>query len=637
MLAAVALSGLLLIASGAAAAPGTTTAASAAVGGCGGVSVGPATEVVSNQARLAAGLSLWPDTALGVLTDGTGYRFLAAGEPDSTPPYPTRVVTTGGTLDNPIAGGVRAARFVVGGPAGYDYLSGGPVYRDPGSGTVLQMLHGEHRFGNGLFYSELNLGRYDPATGDTTLLGAIVRPTASLADVQAAQVDADLGDPAFAPMTVGGVSYLYAYFPDFASDGAGHIVETSLAVARAPLADVLAAAGAGTVSPWQKYHDGGWTEPALGGRSTSVQDDSLAWAPNVVHSTTLGGMLMVAGMSPHRFVLSTSADGVTGWSDRVTLFNDPTAFDAYPTVVGLGGDPAEAGTSFYVYYTQWPGTATPDWSNARLLRRLVTCTQGQPASRAALVSYTDGSHHRVTTGPVTDAGFYPEHTWLLPTTAEPGTRPLYGCYTGGTDYMLSVDAGCEGTTTLRTEGFAYTAPPSAPSSPLYRCHPAAGGDHFVADSPSCGGAGAVSDGLLGYVLDAGSVPFARYYDGTRHWVTTGPVSPAYAIEARWAEQPWYLDSAATPGEVALYGCAYAVPGGTNHMVSLDPHCEGVTVLRTEGWLYPTPPAGVPVVALYRCVAPAVNDHFVSSDPSCEQAGGGRPDAGLLGYARTTPT
>jgi hypothetical protein len=609
----------------------------AVTSGCGGVSVGSATEVVSNQARQAAGLALWPDTALGVLPDGAGYRFLAAGEPDTTPPYQTRVVTTTGTLDDPIGPAAPVTRLVLGGPAGYDYLSGGPVHRDPGSGVVLQMLHGEHRYGpdNGLFYSELNLGRYDPATGDTTLLGPIVRPSADLQAVEDAKVDADLGDPAFAPVTVGGVDYLYVYFPDFAEDpDDGHIVETSLAVARAPLADVIAAARAGTVSPWQKYYRGGWSEPALDGDSSSVQPGSLAWAPDVVRSSTLDATVMVAGVSPHAFVLSTSADGLTGWSDRVTLFDDPGSFDAYPTVVGLDGDPAEPGTSFYVYYTQWPDTQTPHWENTRLLRRLVTCTAGQPAGTTALTAYTDGIHHRVTTAPVTTPGLYPERTWRLPTTAEPGTHPLYGCNTGGADYMLSVDAACEGTTTLQTEGFAYDGPPAAPSAPLYRCHPAGGGDHFVATTAGCDGA--ASDGLLGYVLTTPSVPFARFSDGTRHWVTTGPVTPSYAIESSWAASPWYLDATAGPGQVALYGCSYGLPGGgVNHMVSLDRHCEGVTVLRTEGWLYPSAPAGVSTVALYRCFAPGVNDHFVSTDASCRESGG-QPDAGLLGYARTGP-
>jgi hypothetical protein len=593
--------------------------------------------VVSNLARQSAGLALWPDTALGVLADGGGYRFLAAGEPDSVPPYQTRVVATTGTLDDPVAGGVTAARLVVGGPAGYDYLAGGPVYRDPGSGVMLQMLHGEHRYGpgNGLFYSELNLGRYDPATGDTTLLGAIVRPSADRQSVEGAQVDTDLGDPAFAPVTVGGVRYLYVYFPDFASDGTGHITQTSLAVARAPLADVIAAARGGTASPWQKFYDGAWNEPALGGRSSSVQAGSLAWAPNVVRSSTLDSTVMVAGVSSHEFVLSTSDDGISGWSDRVTLFNDPGSFDAYPTIVGRDGDPADPGASFYVYYTQWPDKQTPNWDDARLLRRLVTCTAGQPVGTTALTTYTDGTHHRVTTAPVTTPGLYPEHTWRLPTTAEPGTRPLYGCYTGGTDYMPSVDAACEGTTTLQTEGFVYGEPPTAPSVPLYRCHPAAGGDHFVSTTSGCGGA--VSDGLLGYVLTTPSVPFARYYDGLRHWVTTGQVTPSYAIESSWAASRWYLDVTAQPGEIPLYGCAYDLPGGgINHLVSLDQNCEGVTVLRTEGWLYQSASPGVSTVALYRCFAPGVNDHFVSTDPGCDPAAGGQPDAGLLGYARTSP-
>ncbi|MCO5967520.1 hypothetical protein [Actinoallomurus soli] len=468
------------------------------------MAVGPAQEVVSVADRRRLGLDAWPDTALGVVNDGGGkYRFFATGTPGLRPPQ--KVTVTSGTLSDPVADGVRSAQPVANVPSGYDYAGGGPVFRDARSGQVLEMLHLERPYGNDAskFYTELHLGRVDPKTGKVVRLGEIVRPHVDFTTAQKTQTTIDLGAPSFSVTRVGKISYLYVYFSDATADGAGRIAFTGLSVARAPITAVLAAAKRGKVSAWSKYQGGRWAQPALGGASADINAGRpMAWAPDVVRGA--GRTIMVTGESPHDMVLSTSANGVNGWSTRHPLWRDPDFFDAYPTIVAGGSTPNAPGKTFFVYYTQWQ-SAEPDWSTARLMRRTVRCTQGTQATDVALVRYSNGARHQVTTGPA-PAGFHEEGRWYLRSAQEPGTVPLYGCRNGRDDQFLYKSADCGGSqyAILQTEGWIYAKRPASPSVPLYRCHIAGLGDHFVSERPDCeapGNADVAQEGLLGYALD----------------------------------------------------------------------------------------------------------------------------------------
>lgn len=592
-----------------------------------GVWVGPEEVVASDATRDSLGLKGWADSAFGVLreTDGS-YRFLGVAALMPSGPLYQSIAVTKGTLDNPVAGGVASLKGVANVPAGYQYAGGGPVYRDPSSGLVLQLVHLERYQPGGSFYSELALGRFDPASGQTTLLGVVATPDIPFETTSANNWSADLGAPAF---TVYG-SYVYLHFPDYLTTPEGHYASTALSVARAPLADVLAAARDGRVVPWFKYLDGAWKSPAIGGTSTDLRPGERgAWHPNVVRRAA-GGSLLVQGVSPREMVLSTSSDGIAKWSTAVPLFRDPDKFIAYPTVVGLGTNPAVIGNDFYVYYLQWE-QPQQDWEHARILRRYVRCTEGRTIGDVGLVRHvgTDGKH-RVTTTPLHSPGIAPERggLWSLRGAAAPGTRPVYECRAGG-GYFLSTDAACEGEANaiVSTQGWIDTAP-SAGKSALYRCQFASTKDSFVSVDPGCESPSATQQGLLGYARGTSKVVFSRFYNGREHWETTGPVTSAYGLEYRWL-----LEGAATSGTTALYSCSYDVPGGVNHFVSSDSQCEGQRVGRQEGWIHNAPPAGRPSVPLYRCYWPANYDHFLSTHSDCEGVSGVRRE-GLMGYAET---
>ncbi|WP_204015484.1 hypothetical protein, partial [Virgisporangium aurantiacum] len=321
-------------------------------------------------------------------------------------------------------------------------------------------------------------------TGVTTYLGPVLQPDVDRATAMAANWTTDLGLPQFTTVTVDGVDYFHLYFPEFRMYN-GNPAASGLSTARAPVREVLEAAAQGQVTPWWKYSpEGRWDSPAWGGSSADIQgNETMAWAPQVVRSTELGGYVMVTGVSPREMMLSTSANGLHNWSARVPLLRDPGNVNAYPNLVG-STDPADLGRVFHLFYLQWP-SPQPNWDNARVMRRTITCTAGLPATTVPFVRYSNGRKHLVTTGPALPGYHVEGRDWSLLTAQQPGTRPLYGCRNGADDHYISDDAGCGATdfTILQTEGWIYTSPPALPHAALYRCHIPGLGDHFVSIDP----------------------------------------------------------------------------------------------------------------------------------------------------------
>ncbi|MCP3802736.1 hypothetical protein NLX83_26025 [Allokutzneria sp. A3M-2-11 16] len=588
--------------------PAAANAREAAVEPCNRVAVGPAQVVVDNPTRQRLGLNGWPDTAFGVLPEGNGnYKFLSTAALVGAGGQPQSIAVTRGTLDNPVAGGVVSMKQVTGLAPPYQYAGGGPVYRDPGSGLVLQVLHLERKLSEQHhFYADLHLGVHDPATGATTLIGEIVSPDMDFATADQHDLTADIGTSSLVPRD----GHLYLYFPDYSFENGG-FKATGLSVARAPLAEVIDAAKRKTVTPWAKFHQGGWSSAGKNGPSTSLREAVGPWHPNVVR-TTRGGTIMVAGNSITEFEFSHSPNGMTGWTPAQPLFRDPERGNAYPTVVGLGADPSVVDDKFYVYYLQWAKAG--DWSNAVAMRRLITCVAGRPAGQSALVGFSNGTQHRTTTDAERTPGFAPVEgkLWHLADAPADNTTGIHSCRNGASDQFLSKDPGCEGkqNSILQTEGWLYNAPPAAPSTPLYRCR--VGGTHYTATTEACDNkAGAVSDGLLGHALTSPKRAFSRFYDGREHWDTSGPVTARYSLEHRY-----FLENSTKPGTVPLYGCSYTSAKGLNHFTSLREDCEGQTKLRVEGWIYPAKPAE-PSVELHRCYWKDQDDHFLTPFRNCE--------------------
>ncbi len=326
--------------------------------------------VVHSDLQLTAlGLEGWPDGELGVERSGAGYAFHAARGGG----VQTR---TGDSLDSPAGAAVLQPVPIQGVPPEFKYAAGGPVYTHPATGTKLMLTHLERwRDAQGSnFYATIGLSRSGDGGATWTFLGEIIRHTAP--PDQCTGTPSDAGSGTYAVRNEGGTEYFYVYVHDQQDCARGN----SLAVARAPIGEVVFAAVAGTVSGWTKFHDFGWSQPGIGGASTDLWPGPSPWANfgSVSWNTHLGQYVMVIARPSTGFLgtktftleLLQSTDGL-GWGQPRVIAESLTEL-VYPTIVGLDADPRQSGQNFHVYYLSSLLGPTARYALASLNRRTIT-------------------------------------------------------------------------------------------------------------------------------------------------------------------------------------------------------------------------------------------------------------------------
>lgn len=605
---------------------------------CANPQVSAAKEVISDARRDQLGLTAFPDIQMGVKknTDGS-YQFLGtAALGGNDPTRPQWPVALNGTLDDPTKNSVTRLPDIKDAPSGFQWIGGGPTYRDPSSGQTLQMLHLERAVTNKppMFYAELHLGVVDPVTSQTTYLGPIITPNLSFAQANSSALNNSI--EMAAPTFVARDGYLYVYFNDFIANNSPSLYSiNNLAVARAPIAEVMAGAANGQTTAWQKYHNGGWDSPAIGGASTDTMPGAIRpWSPGTAYNAELNSTMMVSPISRTQVVLQASVNGMDGWTEPTLLFNDPNHFNAYMTLVGTGDDPSVLGKTFHIYYLQWENP-NQDWSNARMMRRTVTCQDATTPAVQPLVRYVKSGRHVVssqlidTNSALRQAGQYPEASgsWKAFMGKQPGTHAIYSCRAGASDHFISVHKHCEGATLMHLEGYLYDTPPAGkPSTALYRCFNPGLTDHFLSSATNCESSGMITEYIVGYAPTDSHLVLSRFVSGKDSQATTGKVDAGYA-----AQKQWLISSVGGADKTQLFNCKYSVPGGTDYFSSLNSACEGTTKVNNDGWLYKNPPAA-PHTPIYRCYTTVTSyDHFLSSDSNCE----GKPNTKMeffMGYA-----
>ncbi len=313
----------------------------------------------------------WPDSEFGVIKTDAGYTFFASdgAHHDGNNKYGS-VTRTFGTLDNPV--GTAPPIDVVIDPnsdaevnpnySTYTYLGGGRIYRvppgKPGAGSLLDVYHAEINTDTS-FYSLLGLAVSRDDGLHWTDLGEIIRLN------QPYETDLagfDLGSPRLVDSPDG--QYFYVYFPDWIANGTTQpTTATIVSVARAPIASVQeAAAGENPhAAAFEKYYEGAWSQPGIGGLSTDLNPNAgYAGSSNVAYDSALGRYVMITDDTQH-LAYAESVDGLS-WTLPVLLEqdeNDQTSFD-YAVPIGTGDDPNVLGEQFYVFFTYgspqgWPG------------------------------------------------------------------------------------------------------------------------------------------------------------------------------------------------------------------------------------------------------------------------------------------
>lgn len=322
-------------------------------------SVGDKEVIYSHRNRGTRNLYYWPDGNIGVIRYEDGYTFIAANS--------IRSARTTGQLHD-IAQVVNNSSITIRGlKKNYNYAAGGPLYYDHASGVLLLFYHSElHPQGDyRRFYSSIGMA-FSVDNGHTfTDLGEIVSAETVYDDPDTSQV-VEMTGGTFAIKD----GRFYIYFRDYLSLGA----QNNLAVASAPVGEVIENAIQLTAANWQKYYEGSFSEPGLGGKSSQLESSNpnTRWM-SVSYNTYLDAFVMVVAHTAHgntNLYITASRDGFH-WAPRLQIESE-SGESFYPTIIGIGGDPLYSEESFYVYYTRSVEGEFDRWNDAELVRRLIT-------------------------------------------------------------------------------------------------------------------------------------------------------------------------------------------------------------------------------------------------------------------------
>ena len=315
----------------------------------------------------------WPDMQMGVIKTADGYEWFTSdgayhprqlweGHWVGNNNYGS-VVTTLGTLDNPLGAGIPHDVTISPNPdpavnpnyASYGYIGGGSVYQVPegmtGAGNLIVGYHAELP-GNTLYSVHGLAASWDNGLHWTDL-GEVIRPNQSLALKLA---------PGFDPMGAGPLvlspdgKYFYFYFPDWP---ASTTTTTHVSVARVLAASLVEAAFGSShphTVPFEKFYEGSWhLQPGIGGASTDLmakEPPEVGGYLDIHFNSALQRYVMIID-NDTTFYYAESVDGLT-WTNPISLgdFTDgANTIAVYPTSVGLGEDPNILDKKFYVYYT----------------------------------------------------------------------------------------------------------------------------------------------------------------------------------------------------------------------------------------------------------------------------------------------
>lgn len=338
------------------------------------------------------GLGGYPDDPLGVLKTGRdSYEFYGSngGIKVGTETYREQsTVKTTGSLDDPANMVVYNSKVISGLPSDFQYGNISFVYKEPGTNNLLGFMHVErwpNPSGTPLaqyFYASIGLAVSTDHGATWTWCGELYNHDHPFSHSSTASKEVGAGS------FLVDNGYFYIYTVDYVNGFVPGTDKAGLSVSRALVSDVLTAAKAATpgVTTWHKWHNGGWTEPALGGSFTSVIEDSHAWGPSMSYNSHLGKYVMVkpiwvsnaangAKYTDLEVRTSSSLTDFKNTTSGVTVhsFDTGSEYVVYASAIGQGEDPQyQTGRSFYVYYLGVPDGSIQWGTDNSMKRRLIT-------------------------------------------------------------------------------------------------------------------------------------------------------------------------------------------------------------------------------------------------------------------------
>jgi hypothetical protein len=319
---------------------------------------GPPEVVASAQDRRRLGLHHWVDGTMGIDRSSNGGLVVAPNGPRIARHRLGPCALLDGLED--------ADQAILHLRDPLDHASGGPLHRDPETGDLLLVYHGE-RFANGDpddYWSFLGLAVSHDDGQTFADLGPIL--TSPFAETDAAR---------HRPVEVGPGGFVvrdgwwYLWFVD-RGEGA---CPTGLGVARASVGEVRDAVAAGRAPGFAKYHRGSFDQPGLGGAATDLIEGErrpLLWF-DVAVLGDLDVLVQVSstvlGRRRWQHLVRVSADGLR-WTPPVPLYPDDIVEEVLYVTIDSGGPDQRRidGDGFDLYRVA--SSTRYRWDDARLER-----------------------------------------------------------------------------------------------------------------------------------------------------------------------------------------------------------------------------------------------------------------------------
>ncbi len=331
-----------------------------------------------------------PDEHIPVLQQPDGsYRIFFTGHPDKEKRFSTFLFSTTDFINyTPLVGSPTKAKAVFAQSCDgvnmscledfdADYAGADFVYPASDGKDLLMVYHGEnHRFGGvhsdwgeGIhFYATVGLARSKDGGASWSRSGAIISSNDS--KPQTAPVAAGASLP-------GGIvsgDYVYVFYTYLPSP---YSPEDAIQVARSPLASD------GAPGTWEKYYNGSFSQPGLGGPGSSLIPAGTCThvgQPWPAYSDYLKKYVLVFLCNQDSWAISTSTD-LVNWTQPYVFYEAPAQFytkghetDEYVTLVTPGKPGGVIGQSGYALYAN---TSDSDTVPTELFMRPFNFTMNQ--------------------------------------------------------------------------------------------------------------------------------------------------------------------------------------------------------------------------------------------------------------------
>ncbi|MFD0693557.1 hypothetical protein ACFQZT_05565 [Paenibacillus sp. GCM10027628] len=246
---------------------------------------------------------------------------------------------------------------------GLTWISGVYKYAD---GTLLGLVHRERYWSNSAndcFY--LGLAKSTDNGMNWKYLGDVLSPHVNYKEPVTNGVNSAAGNVAGVPFLVVG-SDLYIYYNEQTG------TEKRMSVAKASLATIKTAIDSNTITPFYKYNNGTWTEPAMGGTGSNIIPGGTIsnvgldyyaghnlrdFHSDAAYVPGLGKYLItVNDEGGSRLLLYSSTDGLN-WGEETVIDAAQSGTDfrmPYSTFMSLSNgtsdDNSTVGNDFYIFY-----------------------------------------------------------------------------------------------------------------------------------------------------------------------------------------------------------------------------------------------------------------------------------------------